>query len=91
MNEYKYIILEDKENHFELNDPEKWKILITTLCEENGSDLEDFLMWKYENHKEVYKFHKSQQKNPNLMFDGPLDLLERAEKMSEFFEKWLYK
>lgn len=90
MYKYDYIILETKDKHFELNDPEKWKSLISSLCEENNTDLDEFLLWKYKNHKKIYKFHKEQQEDPKLVFDGPLDLLERAEKMSKFFDKWLY-
>lgn len=90
MVEYNYVILENNEEHYELNDPEKWKSVVTILCEENGSNLDDFLQYKYENHRRIEKYHKKNLEDPKLVFDGPLDLLERAERMTEIFKKWLH-
>ena len=89
MIEYDYIILESEEQHFELSDPEKWREAIKILCEEQGVNLEDFILWVYEKHRDAQKFHEEQQVNPKLWFDGPLDLLEKSARMTKIFKEWL--
>lgn len=86
-----YTILQTLESHFPLKDPIKYKAQITMLSEKHGEEPIQVLAYYFHRHYLTYLLHKEMQKHVEsgeMGFDGPPNLLEDAERMTDVFKSW---
>lgn len=85
----KYVILVKPDQHYEYDDPIKFKDQLTKLCENKGEDVNEVLSYFFHRHFVTYLWHINMQAFGQLEFTGPKDLIERSTLMTEKFKEWL--
>ncbi len=84
-----YVVLVDPNQHFQCNDPLKFKEQLKVLSENKGEDVTEVLSYFFHRHFVVYLWHLNMIVHSEVEFTGPKNLLNDAENMSMLFKEWL--
>lgn len=84
-----HVILVKPDQHYEYNDLNKFKEVLTKLSEQKGEDVKEVLAYFFHRHFIVYLWHLHMQTFSGMTFDGPPELLDKAIEMNSVFQEWL--